>query len=101
LFGLFNYPHEVGPDGTHEIDIEFAKWSNPDAKTGNYTVWPTLKKLSRGVKRFSMELGGAYTTHRFIWDKTSVGFQSLNATGMMTAISLGVGCMGLQSQVNT
>ena len=34
---------DVGPDGTHEIDIEFAKWGVPDAKIGNYTVWPVKR----------------------------------------------------------
>ena len=27
VLGLFNYPtRDMGPDGTHEIDIEFARW---------------------------------------------------------------------------
>jgi hypothetical protein len=30
VLGLFNYPtEEVGPDGTNEIDIEFAHWETP------------------------------------------------------------------------
>ena len=29
VLGFFNYPTgDVGPDGTHEIDIEFARWGN-------------------------------------------------------------------------
>ena len=79
VLGLFNYPTpDVGPDGTHEIDIEFAKWGKPEAPMGNYTVWPVREGLRRASKRFSVELNGAYTTHRFTWNPTSVTFQSLH-----------------------
>jgi hypothetical protein len=79
VLGLFNYPTpDVGPDRTNEIDIEFAKWGNPRAPVGNYTVWPTTKELKPASKRFTVNLTGDYTTHRFIWDSTSVSFQSLN-----------------------
>ena len=79
VLGLFNYPTpDVGPDRTNEIDIEFAKWGHPTAPIGNYTVWPTTKELKPASKRFTVNLTGDYTTHRFIWDSTSVSFQSLN-----------------------
>ena len=79
VFGLFNYPTpDVGPDGTHEIDIEFAQWGQPEAAMGNYTVWPIREGLRRASKRFSVELNGTYTTHRFIWNPNSVTFQSLH-----------------------
>jgi len=77
VFGLFNYPTpDVGPDGTNEIDIEFAQWGKPKALAGNYTVWPTREGLRRASKRFPVELNGQYTTHRFIWNSTGVAFQS-------------------------
>jgi hypothetical protein len=79
VFGLFNYPtSDLGPDGTHEIDIEFAKWGHTTAPIGNYTVWPATKSLKPAFKRFAVDLKGDYTTHRFIWNSTSVSFQSLN-----------------------
>jgi hypothetical protein len=79
VFGLFNYPTpDVGPDGTHEIDIEFAKWGNPPALIGNYTVWPARTGFNRAFERFSVALNGDYTTHRFGWSSTSVTFQSLH-----------------------
>jgi hypothetical protein len=35
VFGLFGYPiANVEPDGTHEIDIEFAKWGASQAPIG-------------------------------------------------------------------
>ena len=79
VFGLFNYPTpDVGPDGTHEIDIEFAKWGRPKAKIGNYTVFPTRKELRPANHRFPVDLNGDHTTHRFIWNSASVSFQSLH-----------------------
>jgi Glycosyl hydrolases family 16 len=77
VFGLFNYPtSDVGPDGTHEIDIEFAKWGSSSARIGNYTVWPATTGVSRGAKTFSFTLNGDWSTHRFTWSPQSVFFQS-------------------------
>ena len=78
VFGLFNYPPpDVGPDGTHEIDIEFARWGKPGEPIGNYTVWPAKKGLNSAHHLFPVELSGDDTTHRFNWDHNSVTFQSL------------------------
>ena len=79
VFGLFNYPTpDVGPDGTNEIDIEFARWGNRKAPNANYTVYPAKTGFDRAHACFSMELNGDYTTHRFGWSSTSVAFQSLH-----------------------
>ncbi len=40
------YRH-VGPDGTHEIDNEFARWSHTKNPMGSYTVWPVVKSLKQ------------------------------------------------------
>lgn len=78
VLGLFNYPtRDVGPDGTHEIDVEFAQWGKPNAPNGNYTVWPAEPGLNSVHKRFPVELDGDATTQRFTWASTSVLFQSL------------------------
>ena len=78
VFGLFNYPPaDVGPDGTHEIDIEFARWGKPAAPIGNYTVWPARSGLSSAHQVFPVELSGDDTTQRFLWSYSSVKFQSL------------------------
>jgi hypothetical protein len=78
VFGLFNYPTaDVGPDGTNEIDVEFAKWGRAAAPIGNYTVWPAQKGPDRSFKRFALDLHGDYTTHRFAWTATGVSFKSL------------------------
>ncbi len=77
VLGLFNYPtSDVGPDGTHEIDIEFARWGNPSAPTGNYTVWPVTNRVSRQSKSFAFRLAGDSSKHSFTWSPTNIVFKS-------------------------
>lgn len=79
VLGLFNYPpEEVGPDGTNEIDIEFAHWGDPANPIGNYTVWPAQTELEPTGYSFLVALNGTYTTQRFTWASTSIRFQSLH-----------------------
>ena len=78
VLGLFNYPTgDVGPDGTHEIDIEFARWGDTKNAMGNYTVWPVVKSLKQISKSFSFTSTSNQTTHRFIWSRDGVNFRSL------------------------
>jgi hypothetical protein len=78
VLGLFNYPpRDVGRGGTHELDIEFAKWALPEAPIGNYTVWPVQRELKNSSYTFPAELGGTLSTQRFTWSPGSVFFQSL------------------------
>lgn len=85
VLGLFNYPTaDVGPDGTHEIDLEFARWGKPDHPIGNYTVWPVEKKLGQTTKTFAFQLTGTTSTHRFDWAANQVfcrSWQGLGDTG--------------------
>ena len=77
VLGLFNYPTgDVGSDGTHEIDIEFARWGNEKNPMGNYTVWPVQKSLKQVSKSFPFSLTGDRTTHQFIWSRDEVKFRS-------------------------
>jgi hypothetical protein len=79
VLGLFNYPTpDVGKDGTHEIDIEFAKWGSSSAPIGNYTIWPITKSVRHATKPFSFTLDDDWSTHRLTWSPTSVFFQSLH-----------------------
>ncbi|MCX6930583.1 MAG: glycoside hydrolase family 16 protein [Verrucomicrobia bacterium] len=78
VLGLFNYPTgDVGPDGTHEIDVEFARWGETKNPMGSYTVWPILKSLKQTSKSFPFALTGDQTTHRFIWNRDEVKFRSV------------------------
>ena len=81
VLGLFNYPCANGtcePDGTHEIDIEFAKWGNAtEINTLNYTTYPTVVGGTTYHKVSPLSLSGTFTTHRYTRSSTSVYFQSL------------------------
>jgi len=82
VLGLFNYPtSDVGPDGTHEIDIEFARWGKASAPVGNYTVWPATTKVRRESRAFAFTLNGDSSTHHFTWSSTNVVFQSWHGNG--------------------
>ncbi len=77
VLGLFNYPtREVGPDGTHEIDIEFARWGEAKNPVGNFTVWPVEAALKRASKAFPVALAGEVTSHTFTWHKDRIAFLS-------------------------
>jgi len=80
VLGLFDYPpsQEVGPDGTNEIDIEFAHWGHPDAPIGNYTIYPASGKRGKNDSHpFSFILKSDDTTQRFARTADSVTLQSL------------------------
>jgi len=79
VLGLFNYPPpDVGPDSTNEIDVEIARWGNPDYPNLNFTAWPTRDNLLPQGKVYEFSLAGTYTTHRFTWRSNGILFQSLN-----------------------
>ena len=78
VLGLFNYPTgDVGPDGTHEIDIEFARWGEAKNPLGNFTAWPAEKGLKHVTRSFPFNFAGSESTHRFTWRPTEIVFQSL------------------------
>lgn len=77
VLGLFSYPTaDVGPDTTNEIDIEFAKWGQASGNALNYTVWPVNLSLDPTTRTFPVSLTGNASTHRFIWQRESIRFQS-------------------------
>ncbi len=82
VLGLFSYPcvNDIcEPDGTHEIDIEFAKWGNAN-ETENliYNAYPTMIGGANYHKTFPVSLAeGTYSTHRYTRSSSSVFFQSL------------------------
>jgi hypothetical protein len=78
VLGLFTYPsEEVGPDGTNEIDIEFANWGRAAWPNGNYTVYPAQLGLRSASQTFRLALSGGTSTQRFTWTPTSLFFQTL------------------------
>ena len=90
VVGLFNYPTaDVGPDGTNEIDIEFARWGSPEKPAGNFSVAPSRTGLKGTTKGFPISLQGNDSTHEFTWTTTGVRFQSFQgpADGNRSQIS--------------
>jgi hypothetical protein len=74
--GLFNYTEpDIGPDGTNEIDIEFARWGDSSRKPLNYAVYPAVRGYSPVGKVKEMKLTGSSSTHRFTWKRQGVTFE--------------------------
>lgn len=78
VLGLFNYTRpEIGPDGTNEIDVEFARWGDAKKPAGSFSVWPAIKDVKGKSHPFDFKLDGDHTTQRFDWSATGVKFQML------------------------
>jgi hypothetical protein len=77
VLGLFNYPTpDVGPDGTNEIDIEFARWGSDEKPAGNYSVAPGKTGRKGITKAFPLSRESNESTHQFTWNHSGVNFQS-------------------------
>jgi hypothetical protein len=81
VLGLFAYgPPALGPDGTHEIDIEYSRFGSPTGDVGRWTVWPNAisNPPVLGRTTFPLQLGSTpATTSRFTWAPSSVAFATL------------------------
>jgi hypothetical protein len=86
VLGLFNYPtREIGPDGTNEIDIEFAQWGNATYPNGNFTVWPAKPGVKQTSETFRFTLTGKekVIVSRFNWRPDGVLYDVLqNGTSL-------------------
>jgi len=80
VLGLFNYTTpEIGPDGTNEIDIEFATWGGSQPQHGNWTVWPAVQQagIVATTQSYDTTLTGDTSTHRLAWTPKQVHYESL------------------------
>ncbi|MES1209113.1 MAG: glycoside hydrolase family 16 protein [Pseudomonadota bacterium] len=81
VLGLFVYgPLALGPDGTHEIDVEYARFGSADADSGRWTNWPNVLATPSLTARSSYPLalaGVPGTTSRFSWRATEIAFSTL------------------------
>jgi hypothetical protein len=78
VLGLFNYTTpSVGPDGTNEIDIEFATWGGAQPQHGNWTVWPAAAGPAPTSQAFDPLPGTGLGTYRFDWTSQQVAYQAL------------------------
>lgn len=85
VLGLFNYPASPKvPDGTNEIDIEYAKWGIETNKAGNFTVWPAslINGYTNQTYSFKISQSSPKTTQRFSWSTSTIVFQSFNGWDM-------------------
>ena len=80
VFGFYTYPPaSVGGDATNEIDIEFSRWGNLNARNGNYTVWPAVNGVPRSWSGFELAAPqNNESTHRFRWTPSTVSFWSMH-----------------------
>jgi Glycosyl hydrolases family 16 len=80
VLGMFNYPCTIEgcqPDGTHEIDIEFARWGKTNIKENlHYNTYPTIKGEVSFSNSIFVSLNSNFSTHRFIRKGSNVSFQS-------------------------
>ncbi|MBV8634265.1 MAG: glycoside hydrolase family 16 protein, partial [Burkholderiaceae bacterium] len=78
VLGLFPYTTPaIGPDGTNEIDIEFATWGAQQTQHGNWTVWPAVTGYDSTSYAFDMSGNTGWSTHRFTWGSQQIAFQAL------------------------
>ncbi len=75
VFGLFTWSNR----GVHnkEIDVEFSKWGDPDARyNAQYVIQPAHVRGNR--YRFPLKQEGSYTTHQFSWYPRFINFYSFH-----------------------
>jgi hypothetical protein len=74
VLGLFPYgPPELGPDGSNEIDIEYALWGKAKSTQGGFTLYPN-SGTNIDSHKFFFKLGGDLSTSRFNWSSKGVEF---------------------------
>lgn len=74
VLGLFTYEH--GALGNREIDVEVARWSDPDGPNLHFTQWAR----ETATHRTHLRTDGP-TEHRFTWLPGEVHWCSLDADG--------------------
>jgi hypothetical protein len=82
VLGLFVYgPTALGPDGTHEFDIEYARFGSTTGDNGWWTVFPNVEVTPPllGQSHYRLVLGtDPATTSRFTWAPTNIAFATMS-----------------------
>lgn len=73
VLGLFTWNDDPA-ENHREMDIELARWGDPDAPNGQYSVQP--HEQAGNVFLFAQPLPGAPTTHRLDWQPGRASFAS-------------------------
>ena len=74
VVGLFTW-HDRARYNHREIDIEFARWNDPQHLGGQYVVQPWDR--AGNIATFAMPNGLAESTHQFLWSRREIFFESL------------------------
>lgn len=77
VLGAFTYS-PLHRDGTHEIDIELARWGDAAAANLNYVVWPAVRTSPPARHAAGWPHAGA-STHAFTRQRGSITFRSTAA----------------------
>jgi hypothetical protein len=82
VLGLFTWNDD--PAQSHrELDIEFARWGNPQAPNGQYTVQPF--EIAGHETWFETPTGARRTTHSLRWRPDRVAFTSADERDIFAA----------------
>lgn len=74
VLGLFTWNDDTAY--THrENDVEFSRWGSANNQNAQYVVQPYT--LPQNIHRFQQPSGLSQSTHSFLWQSSSVFFQSL------------------------
>ena len=81
VLGMIAYgPPDLGPDGTHEIDVEYSRFGSAGGNDGRWTVFPNVMVTPPLLGRLPYGLvlaGDLTTTSRFTWTPNRVTFATL------------------------
>ena len=88
VLGLFTYTTPaIGPDGTNEIDIEFATWGGAQSLHGNWTAWPPALGPTQWTQPFDASALGGVSTQSFVWESQSITYNT--QSGLPASSALG------------
>lgn len=73
VLGLFTWSDDPA-DNHRELDIEFARWADPNNLNAQYVVQPY--DVSGHTFRFWQPMAAPQTTHEFVWTTGSAKFES-------------------------
>jgi hypothetical protein len=80
VLGFFSWDTDAPQFNYREIDIEFSRWGENGGLNAQYVLQPW--DVSGNRHRFSMNLPGTDSVHRFDWSPDLIQFDSWDGSGM-------------------
>jgi hypothetical protein len=81
VLGFFSWDTDAPQHNYREIDIEFSRWGEDSSQNAQYVVQPWNASGNR--HRFSINLAGAESIHRFDWRAGQIQFDSWGEGGAL------------------